>query len=416
MTATAPPVAAVLLTGDELLQGRVRDTNGPFLGASLIEAGFSVRRSLVVADEPAEIAAALRWLLAGEPRLIVISGGLGTTHDDVTMATVAEVLERPLIRHEDAWRHVRDRVREVAARRHLDAAELESQAARQALLPRGARCVAPAGLAPGAIVDAGVTAVVVLPGVPRELETMWPPLLAELAAGLPRPRVRLLRVHGVGEMQVVPIVEAVPRDGLEVGITAGDGEIVIRIAAYDDRAEERAAVLAERLSDELPVFSSDGRTLDELVAESLRRRHATVAVAESCTGGLLGARLTALPGSSDYFVGGVLSYSDRLKERLLDVPVALLRRHGAVSAPVAEAMACGVRARTGAEYALAVTGIAGPAGGSAEKPVGLVYVACTTPQASTVTEHRLPGDRATVRDATVTAALHALRRSLDERP
>lgn len=416
MTAAAPPVATVLLTGDELLQGRVRDTNGPFLSASLIEAGFSVRRSLVAADDPAEIGAALRWLLAAGPRLIVVSGGLGTTHDDVTMATVAEVLERPLVRHEDAWRHVRDRVREVAARRHLDAAELDAQAARQALLPRGARCVAPAGLAPGAIVDAGVTAVVVLPGVPRELETMWPPLLEELAAGLPRPRVRLLRVHGVGEMQVIPIVEAVPRDGLEVGITAGSGEIVIRIAAYDDRAERRADVLAERLSDDLPVFSTDGRTLDELVAESLRRRHATVAVAESCTGGLLGARLTTLPGSSDYFVGGVLSYSDRLKERLLGVPVALLRRHGAVSAPVAEAMADGVRSRTGAGYALAVTGIAGPGGGSAEKPVGLVYVACATPQASTVAEHRLPGGRAAVRDATVTAALHALRRSLGERP
>jgi nicotinamide-nucleotide amidase len=416
MTTVAPPAAAVLLTGDELLQGRVSDTNGPFLSASLIEAGFSVHRLLVVADDPAEIAAALRWLLAAGTRLIVVSGGLGTTHDDVTMATVAEVLERPLIRHEDAWRHVRERVREVAARRRLDAAELEAQAARQALLPRGARCVTPAGLAPGAVIDAGASSVVVLPGVPRELETMWPRLLEELAAGLPRPRVRLLRVHGVGEMQVIPIVESVPRDGLEVGITAGYGEIVIRIAAYDDRAERRADVLAERLSDELPVFSTDGRTLDELVAESLRRRRATVAVAESCTGGLLGARLTTLPGSSDYFVGGVLSYSDRLKERLLGVPLALLRRHGAVSAPVAEAMAAGVRSRTGAGYALAVTGIAGPGGGSAEKPVGLVYVACAAPQASTVAEHRLPGGRAAVRDATVTAAMHALRRSLDERP
>jgi len=411
-----PPTAAVLLTGDELLQGRVRDTNGPFLSASLIQAGLSVRRSLVAADDPAEIAGALRWLLAAAPRLIVVSGGLGTTHDDVTMATVAEVLGRPLIRHEDAWRRVRKRVREVAARHHLDAAELESQAARQALLPRGARCVAPAGLAPGAVIDDGPTSVVVLPGVPRELEAMWPPLLEELAAGLPRPRVRLLRVHGVGEMQVIPIVESVPRDGLEVGITAGAGEIVVRIAAYDDRAERRAGLLAERLTSALPVFSADGRTLDEVVAESLRRRRATVAVAESCTGGLLGARLTALPGSSDYFLGGVLSYSDRLKERLLDVPTAFLRRHGAVSAPVAEAMAGGARARTGAEYGLAVTGIAGPGGGTVAKPVGLVYIACATPAACAVTEHRLPGDREAVRDAAVTAALHALRRSLDERP
>jgi len=416
VTATAPPSAAVLLTGDELLQGRVRDTNGPFLSASLIDAGFSVRHSLVVADDGTEIAAALRWLLAGSPRLIVISGGLGTTHDDVTMATVAEVCERPLVRHEDAWRHVRDRVREVAARRHLDAAELESQAAREALLPRGARCVTPAGLAPGALIDTGATSVVVLPGVPRELEAMWPPVLEELAVGLARPRVRLLRVHGVGEMQVTPIVEAVPRDGLEVGITAGYGEIVIRIASYDDLAERRARDLAERLSNELPVFSDDGRTLDQVVAGLLRRHRATLAVAESCTGGLLGARLTALPGSSDYFLGGVLSYSDRLKEWLLDVPADLLRRDGAVSPTVAEAMAGGVRTRTGAEYGLAVTGIAGPGGGSTAKPVGLVYVACATPWAGTVAEHRLPGDRETVREATVTAALHLLRGSLDRPP
>lgn len=425
MITTGAPSAVVILTGDELLQGRVRDTNGPFLTSSLVQHGYSVRRSLVVADDRAEIADALRSTLAAGVRLVVLSGGLGTTHDDLTMAAVGEALGRRLVRDEEAWELVRRQVERIARRRRLDRAGLLEQAERQAFLPEGARCVTPAGLAPGAVVTSGESTVVVLPGVPRELEAMWPPIVESLSADVRRPTVRLVRLHGVGEMQLTSVLEeaagdgvglgVIADDGLDVGITAGDGEIAVRVAAYHSAADARAAALVRRLAERLPVFSADGRSLDEIVAEQLRCRRWTVAVAESCTAGLLGARLTRLPGSSDYFVGGVLSYSDELKRRLLSVPADTLRRHGAVSAPVAEAMAHGCRRLTGADVALAVTGIAGPGGGSADKPVGLVFLACAGPRHTKVVEQRFSGDREAVRAQSVTAALHLLRLMEDER-
>lgn len=416
MTGHGRPSAVVLLTGDELLQGRVRDTNGPFLSASLVEAGLAVVATLVIGDDRRRIGAALAWALRAHPRVVVLSGGLGTTHDDVTMAAVAEAARRPLARDDQAWEHVRRRARDIAARRRLDAARLEEQAARQALLPRGARCIPPAGMAPGALLELGDTTVVVLPGVPRELEAMWPPVLDDLSRDLPRPLVRLVRLHGVGEMQVTPVIEAAPRDGLDVGITAADGEIVVRVASYDEDAERRSLALVRDLQARLPAYSVDGRSVDQVLAGLLRERSATVAVAESCTGGSLGARLTSLAGSSEYFLGGVLSYADDLKVRLLGVPADLLDRYGAVSAPVAEAMAGGCRERTGADYALAVTGIAGPDGGSLDKPVGLVFVACAGPRGTAVTEQRLAGDRNAVRAQSVVAALHLLRTTLAMTP
>jgi nicotinamide-nucleotide amidase len=402
----------VLLTGDELLQGRVRDTNGPFLTAGLIHGGYIVEGLQVLPDDRARIVAAVRAALAVEVRVLVVSGGLGTTHDDVTMAAVAEAAGRPLEHDESAWQLVKKRIDEIARRRGLRAADLYEQAASQALLPRGARCLPPAGVAPGALLQAGITTIIVLPGPPRELEAMWPPVLAELCHEAAAPSVRLLRLWGVGEMAVVPVLEKTPHDAVDVGVTAADGEIVVRLAWHDATGTAQAERVTAALEAALPVFSRDGRTLDELVADGLQGRRATLAVAESCTGGLLGSRVTARAGSSDYFLGGVLSYANDVKERVLDVPAGMLAQYGAVSQQVAAAMAEGVKQLLGADFALSITGVAGPAGGTAEKPVGLVFVGCASPEGVRVKEHRLVGDRDSVRRQAVTAALHLLRRSL----
>jgi len=405
------PTAFVLLTGDELLEGRVRDTNGPYLSAGLREAGFEVAGLFVVPDDERTIAEAVRRIIADEPDLLVVSGGLGSTHDDVTLAAVAGATERPLARNDEAWSYVERAVRAVAARRHLDAEAILRQAEKVALLPAGARVIRPAGMAPGVDLEVGRTRIVVLPGVPHELETMWPDVLRTVETGR-SPRVRLLRLHGVGETQVAPIVAAVPHEGVRVGITAGYGEVTVRLSADDETADTRAAELAAELSRALPVYSDDGRSVDELVADELVARGETLVVAESCSGGLLAGRLTDRPGSSAYFLGGVVSYADRVKREVLGVPDGLLRAHGAVSEPVAAAMAEGVRRLTGADRALAVTGIAGPDGGTAAKPVGLVFVAVADRAGTEVGRHLFPGDREAVRRQTVAAALHALRARL----
>jgi nicotinamide-nucleotide amidase len=244
---------------------------------------------------------------------------------------------------------------------------------------------------------------------------MW----AEVEAALDRegffPSVvtRLLRLYGVGELQVTPVLERCERDLLWVGINIGAGEVTV-IVRHDagEAAEAQASALSAALAAELPVFSSDGRTVDDLVAEALLARGETVAVAESCTGGLLGARLTGRPGSSGYVRGGVVAYADDVKSALLGVPDEMLAEHGAVSEEVAAAMAEGARRTTGATWGLGVTGVAGPAGGSADKPVGLVCVACAGPRGARAVGGRFPGDRENVRAWSVVRALHLLREEL----
>jgi nicotinamide-nucleotide amidase len=409
--------SAVLLTGSELVDGRVRDRNGAYLTADLARRGLPADRLLAVGDDSQGIVSAIHWLLAGRPRVLVISGGLGTTHDDLTAAAVAEALGRPLAEHAGALAWVEERVRRVCERRALDFDEVFATARRQALLPLGATPVSPAGAAPGFIIEQEDTVVVTLPGVPTELEPMWQATAADLVArGLfPGGEVLVTRIYGVGELQVAPVVEAATAAapaGLHTGITALDGEITVALRAHTASERRAADGVVAALVAELPVFSTDGRTVDALVAAELRARAHTLAVAESCTGGLLGGRVTALPGSSDYFVGGVISYANEVKASLLGVPQALLESQGAVSEPVAAAMASGARATTGATWGLAVTGVAGPEGGTTEKPVGLVYIACAGPAATRVERQRFAGNRESVRSQAVTAALHALRRSL----
>ena len=224
-----------------------------------------------------------------------------------------------------------------------------------------------------------------------------------------------MRTYGVGELQVGAVVDAAPRDLLDVAVNVDAGEVAVRLRHRPEAAAQaQADGLVEALVAAVPVFSTDGRTVDELLAEGCAPRDATVAVAESCTGGALGERLTDRPGSSDYVLGGVISYANEVKHGVLGVSERLLTEHGAVSAPVAEAMADGVRRLTGATYSLSVTGVAGPDGGTAEKPVGLVYLACAGPPAPRVVRERFPGDRASVREWSVVRALHLLREALEE--
>ncbi len=405
------PRAAVVLSGNELLDGRTQDTNGAFVSADLSGRGAKVTSVLTVADDAERLTAALRFSLAAEPDLLVVGGGLGTTHDDLTAACLATALGAGLEEHAEALRMVEERVRVVAERRHLDFDEVFSLARRQALLPAGAAPVPPAGVAPGIAARRGPTRIYAFPGVPWEFEAMWAAVAAGLAAAdfFPDAVVRVVRVFGVGELQVGPLLEPLPRDLLETGINVGRGEVTVRLRYLRDEASAaQADAVVAALRAGAPVFSSDGRTVDEMVADLLRARGETVALAESCTGGMLSARLTERPGSSDYVLGGVVSYADAVKTSLLGVPPALLAGYGAVSEQVAAAMAEGAREATGADHALSVTGIAGPDGGSPEKPVGLVYLGCSSATGTRVVRGSFPGDRATVREFSVTAALHLL--------
>jgi len=410
--------AVVLLSGDELLDGRTRDTNGAFLTAELTREGLQVARLMAVPDDLALLAGAVREGLALEPAVIVLSGGLGTTHDDLTAAALAEATDRRLVEHPEALEMVARRTRDVAERRRLDFDQVFAQTRRQALLPSGARPVPPAGVAPGIALRHGRTRLYALPGVPSELRAMWTWVRGELdAAGVLADVVsRVVRVYGVGELQVAAVIDAAPRAQVDVAINVGGGEVAVRIRhAPAPDAQREAEVLVRALHAAVPVFSDDGRTIDELLGDAMRSNGATVAVAESCTGGLLGGRLTALPGSSDYVVGGVVAYADAVKLAILGVDPSVLERRGAVSAEVAEEMALGVRRLTGATYGLSTTGVAGPGGGTAEKPAGLVHLACAGPAGCRVVRERFPGDRDSVRAWAVTRALHLLREALDAR-
>jgi nicotinamide-nucleotide amidase len=409
------PRAAVVLSGNELLDGRTRDTNGAFVCDDLSRRGVKVTELLTVADDRERLSAALRHALGGDPDLLVIGGGLGTTHDDLTAECVAGVLGVPLAEDPEALAFVAASARAIAARRHLDFEEMFALARRQARLPAGSTAVPPAGVAPGIAARAGRTRIFAYPGVPYEFQKMWLDTAASLERDgfFPDVAVRVVRVFGVGELQVGPVLDALPHDLIELGINVGGGEVTVRIRyRRDEGAQAQADTLVAALEHGVPVYSTDGRTVDDIVSGELLSRGQTVAVAESCTGGLLGSRITARPGSSDFFLGGVISYSNQAKMDLLQVPPGMLAQFGAVSEEVARAMAEGARDALRADFALSITGVAGPDGGTPEKPVGLVYLGCAGPDGTQVRKGSFPGDRETVRMFSAASALHLLRRAL----
>jgi nicotinamide-nucleotide amidase len=409
------PRAAVVLSGNELLDGRTRDTNGSFVCDDLSRRGVKVLELLVVADDRELLTATLRHVLEAEPDLLVIGGGLGTTHDDLTAECLAEAIGVSLQEDPAALAYLEEKVRALAERRHMDYRETFALARRQARLPEGSTPVPPAGVAPGIAVQSGPTRIFAYPGVPFEFEHMWLDSAAALERDgfFPDVAVRTVRVFGVGELQVGPVIDAVSSDHVELGINVGGGEVTVKIRHRRElAAQAQADALVAALLAGVPVYSTDGRTIDDIIADELRGRGLQLAVAESCTGGMLGARLTARPGSSEYFAGGVVSYSNQAKMDLLAVPPGMLAQYGAVSEEVAGAMAEGARAALHADYALSITGVAGPDGGTPEKPVGLVYLGCAGPIGTTVRRAVFPGDRDTVRVFSATGALHLLRSSL----
>jgi nicotinamide-nucleotide amidase len=416
--------AGIVVTGTEVLTGRVRDRNGPWISDRLAELGVDLAHITICGDRPEDIEAQLRFMTDQGVDLIVTSGGLGPTADDMTIEVVAGFAGRPLFLDERLEERIADILRPLMKRfRHLDFDAVRAANRKQALVPEGAEVIYPAGTAPGLVVPArdGLPAVVVMPGPPRELHEMWPQAAAtesfrEAIAGRTSYEQSTLRLFGIPESEIAETLRVAEREveGFEqLEITTclrrAEVEVVVR---REPRDEEAWRALLELISarHERALFSTDGSTVDEQVAELLQGRRA--AVAESCTGGLLAGRLTERPGASAYMAGGVVAYADEAKTDLLGVDPALIARHGAVSPEVAEAMTDGALARFGADTAVAITGIAGPEGGTEEKPVGYVCWCVKAGERTLARDVRLPGDRAEIRDRSTTVAMHLLRRVL----
>jgi nicotinamide-nucleotide amidase len=412
------PRAVVVLTGSELARGDKADANGAFLARELTSLGLEPARIVIVGDDPAELERAVREGLEAE--LCVLSGGLGPTHDDRTVETLARVAGRELRVDSDLVTQIEKVSRVVAERLRRPYADFAEGVEKQASLPDGAVALGLAGTAPAVLLERDGGLAVALPGPPNELRRLWQRVLdsdafQRLLARVEKPRHRVLRFFGPSESAVARVLREAggEEDGLEVTVCAHDLEIRVDLLERDG-GEERAARLGEALRARFgrDLFAEDERSVAEIVVERCRALGLRLATAESCTGGLVGARLTDVAGASDVYVGGVISYSNEVKERRLGVPAAVLARHGAVSAETAQAMAEGALSELGADAAVAVTGIAGPGGGTPEKPVGLVYISVLAPGRAKTDRFVFPGDREAVRARATAQSLHALRRLL----
>jgi nicotinamide-nucleotide amidase len=452
--------AGIVVTGTEVLTGRVADRNGPWLADRLEALGVDLAQIAIVGDRREDLLAALRSMAAQRFDVVLTSGGLGPTADDLTAEVVAELQGRELV-----WDGpLQERIEAIVARfgarwRNVSAEAMREGARKQATIPAGATVLEPVGTAPGLVVTpaggaAGPT-VVVLPGPPRELRPMWEAAvrddfraagsLREALAGATVYRRRTLRLFGIPESEIAETLRAAEREGVELDrlevttcLKRGEVEVVTR---YEPGAQDvyDALVAAVRARHAEQLFSEDGSTIDEQVAALLagtgmRAQRVspesvegeclpapvgergipacTIATAESCTGGLLAARLTDPPGASRYVRGGIVAYADEAKVAQAGVPVELIERHGAVSPEVAQALAEGARTRLGADVGVGVTGIAGPGGGTPEKPVGTVYLCVVSTDGALARAVTLPGGRPDVRERTTTLALHMVRRLL----
>jgi nicotinamide-nucleotide amidase len=418
--------AGIVVTGTEVLTGRIQDRNGPWLSDRLLELGVELAHVTLCGDRPEDMEAQLRFQAEEGADLIVTSGGLGPTADDLTVEVVARFTGRPLELDEGLERRIAEILKPLMERfPHLDFEAVRAANRKQALVPAGAHVIEPAGTAPGFVVpprDGAGPTVVVLPGPPRELHAMWPEATATEAfraatSGRTIYAQSTLRLFGIPESEIAETlrvaegqVEGFGQLEITTCLRRGEVEVVVR---REPEAEEAFRAL-ERLIVERHgrmLFSTDGSTVDEQVLELLRGRR--IAVAESCTGGLMAARLTERPGASSYMAGGMVAYADEAKAAMLGVDRGLIEARGAVSPEVAEAMADGALERFGADTAVAITGIAGPDGGTEEKPVGYVCW-CTKLSDGTVLARdvRLPGDRTEIRDRATTVGMHLLRRLL----
>ncbi len=410
MSVADRPAAAIVAVGDELLSGRTLDTNSHWLAAQLTELGIRVRRVLVAPDELRLLRESLATA-AGAGQLVVVTGGLGPTRDDLTFEALGRLVGSPLV--------VRREVLDALERHHQRRGTTMPVAERrQARLPRAARVVPNRfGTAPAAWLDWRGAMVCVLPGVPSEMKGIFReelvPLLAHRFARAKPQRVVQIRTVGLPEAELadrVAVLGPAGRDAYQVTARGVDLRLLV-----PTRGAARALTLARRVASAIGpyVYEVGDRTLAAVVVDALRALGSSLAVAESCTGGSLGATLTEVSGASDVFWGGWITYANAAKERALGVPARLLATHGAVSAPVAQAMAAGARRNARTDWGIGITGIAGPGGGSPVKPVGTVALAWVGPnRARHVEVHRFEGDREAIREAAVTRALDGLRRAL----
>ena len=416
--------AGIVVTGTEVITGRISDANGPWISERLAELGVEVAHIEVVADRPDDLEAALRFMAGEGMDLIVTSGGLGPTADDLTAEIVGRFAGRELVLDEGMEAKIAEILDGFAKRFRLDRAAMMEANRKQAMVPEGAVPLDPVGTAPGLVVPAGERVVIVLPGPPRELQPMWQaavetPQVREVLDRATPLRGYTMRMFGVPESEIAKSLREMEGEGLElsrVEITTclRRGEIEIDVRYRDEAAGVADAVregLVQRHRRE--TFSVDGETIDSQVATLLLGHR--LGLAESCSGGLLAARITDLAGASEYMAGGVVAYSNEAKAALLGVDPALIEAHGAVSPEVAEAMSIGALARFDADVAVSITGIAGPDGGSEEKPVGYVCFNARLADGTTIARDPvIPGGRADIRERSALVGMHLLRQLLGE--
>jgi nicotinamide-nucleotide amidase len=473
---SAAPRAGIVVTGTEVLTGRVRDRNGPWLADRLLELGVDLAYTTIVGDRAEDMRAALELMASQGIELVLTSGGLGPTADDLTAEIVGRFQGRELALDEALERQIAEIVRPLSERYpNLDREAIATGTRKQAMAPRGAEVLDPVGTAPGLVVTPaqgrGGPTIVVLPGPPRELQPMWKQAtqtdaLRAAIAGAPSYRQRILRMFGIPESEIAETLRVAEREGVDLApleittcLRGGEIEVFTRYEAdAQDAYDAFVEVVERRHADTL--YSTDESTIDDQVAALLRGEHVmprlpfaeqvdreiegpptprgvlgtladlsigtedteprssadgrrTIAVAESCTGGLLLARLTDPPGASRYVLGGVVAYSNEAKIAQVGVPRATIDAHWAVSEQVARALADGARARLGADVGVGLTGVAGPGGGSKDKPVGLVWLSVAGPEGASITRSvTLPGGRADVRERAALVAMHLIRRLL----
>ena len=407
--------AEILTIGDELLRGEIVDSNKALLAERLLQLDIETRFQSSVRDDPADMEDALRRA-ARRADVVLVSGGLGPTRDDLTIDVLATAFDRKLVLHEPSLAAIRDFFARMGR-------EMAAVNAKQAWIPEGAEALPnPIGTAPGCLLVAGEVPIFCLPGVPRELARMMDeqvlPRIEARCAGRAVVRARILRTFGMGESSLEEALAGIAQDGaVTLGFRTAFPDNLLRplaraatVAEAEAKLDAVCAAIRERLG--ALVYAEGDEPLEAVAGRLLRERGMTLAVAESCTGGLLAERVTHIAGASDYFLGGVVAYANAAKQALLGVPAELLDQHGAVSEPVARAMAEGARERFGADLALATTGVSGPGGGSAEKPVGTVCIALAREGGTHAERFVFPLDRARHRSLTAQIGLDWVRRTL----
>ena len=411
-------IVEIISTGTELLLGQIVNTNAPYLARKLNEIGYDAVYQTTVGDNRVRMASVLT-IAMNRADIIITSGGLGPTQGDITKEVTAEVLGLPMYLHEESVAHIKG----FFERRHLT---MTQNNLRQAMMPEGAIVVTNhRGTAPGVIIEHEKKTIIHLPGPPMELEHMFEnsilPYFSNRFGSQGLIVSKVLRTFGLGESSMEERIRdyILAQKNPTLALLSRSGEIHVRLTAKGETAEVAHQLIAElepRIMERIGefVFGADEQALEQVVGEALTDRKYTLAVAESCTGGAVSARLTDIPGSSAYLTGSVVSYSNKVKAEFVGVPETILREKGAVSVETARAMAEGIRQRFGVDIGVGVTGIAGPGGGTEEKPVGLVYIAVAGPNGTVAEEERFTGQRSGIRTRTVNATLDLVRRYLQK--